>query len=54
MGEQLPGAIAEPGFPLLHDDLTRGIRERETVGVDVEGGGIGGMHGKEEPGLILA
>ncbi|MNT74796.1 hypothetical protein D3C72_2136440 [compost metagenome] len=54
MGKQLPGTIAEPGFSLLHGDLPRGIREGEAVGIDVERGGIGGMHSEEEPGLILA
>ncbi|MNH20813.1 hypothetical protein D3C79_806000 [compost metagenome] len=54
MGKQLPGTIAEPGFSLLHGDLARSVREGEAVGIDVERGGIGGMHGEEEPGLILA
>ena len=54
VGEQLAGAITEPGFTLLHGDLARSVGEGEAVGVDVEGGGIGGMHGKEQTRLILA
>ena len=54
VGKQLAGAITEPGFTLLCMAIRPGGRRGEAVGVDVEGGGIGGMHGKEQTRLILA